>query len=51
MGKLTTHVSLLLPEGLYQVLQEQAKEDCRTPPNYIRWILRRYLNELEASEK
>lgn len=51
MGKLKKQVSLLLPEELYRVLQEQAKEDCRTLPNYIRWILRGYLAAQKAPEK
>ena len=43
-------VTLLLPEELYETLREQSKEDCRTLPNYIRWILRRYLETRDDSE-
>lgn len=43
-------VTLILPEELYETLREQSKEDCRTLPNYIRWILRRYLQAQEQQK-
>ena len=43
-------VTLLLPEELYETLRKQSKEDGRTLPNYIRWILRRYLEARDDSE-
>ena len=46
MEKTKKIVALRLPPELYQTLREQANEENRTLPSYIRLILTRYVDNL-----
>lgn len=51
MQRKTKNVSVALPLDLYEEAKARADEQLTTLPRLFRYLLRLYLNELEAEEQ
>lgn len=45
------HITLTLPESLYDRLTALARETDRTRPGYIRWVLYSWVRKIDEKER
>ena len=50
MSKTEKQITVGMPQALYDAVKQQAKEDNRTIPGCIRFVLRRYIEYRKESD-